>query len=267
MTTDQQIKPATSNPIKAAARIANLLLYKLWLTITFYPRLWRTRSEREVWALGQEFTHRWCRMCCRRLGLRIRIHGDPPPPGTLLAPNHQSYLDVMALGAAAPCFFISKSEVGRWPVIGFLLRRSMNLLIERGRKRDIAGAGEQIARRLRAGLSVCVFLEGTTTAGDRILPFRPGLAEAAIAAKAPVVPVLVRYRPIDPRVNVAEDIAYWKDHVFGPHIWRFAGLNSINVDIHFASPISPDNLDRKALAEETRRRLVEMFENTGTRAD
>lgn len=249
-----------SSPLKAAARIVYLLGCKAWLTLTFYPRLWRTRGEEEVWRLGEEFTQRWCRMCCRGLGLRVKVRGTPPAGGTLLAPNHQSYADVLVVGAAVRCFFISKSEVGRWPVIGFMLRRSMNLLIERGRKRDLAHAWEQIAARLRAGHSVCVFLEGTTTGGDRILLFRPGLVEAALEAGAPVMPVLIRYRPTHPVVSVAEDVAYWKDHVFGPHAWRLAGLPPIEVDVTFGEALRPEGHDRKSLAEEARRRLVEMFE-------
>jgi 1-acyl-sn-glycerol-3-phosphate acyltransferase len=42
--------------------------------------------------------------------------------------------------------------------------------------------------------SVCIFPEGTSTAGESVLPFKPNLFESAILAQAPVIPMAIAYR-------------------------------------------------------------------------
>jgi 1-acyl-sn-glycerol-3-phosphate acyltransferase len=211
------------------------------------------RTPAALYAMCLRWTHAWlrtCRFCC---GFTTEVHGTPPPPGAFIAPNHQSYTDVFALGAAVPSFFVAKTEVARWPLIGYLFRRSHQIGVRRATSRSLRGTVEEITERLDLGLSVAVFLEGTTTGGDGpLLPFRSPLLQAAIDSGAPIVPCAIRWRARDPRVVVAEDIAYWGGHVFGPHLFHFLGLTGLTCAIHFGDPIPPGDLDRKELADRIR---------------
>ncbi|MDQ7990889.1 MAG: lysophospholipid acyltransferase family protein [Candidatus Dactylopiibacterium sp.] len=136
---------------------------------------------------------RWSRALVATLGVRIEASGPAPAPGTLLVGNHVSWLDVFVLNALAPTSFVCKSEVRGWPLIGALVSRSGTLFITRGSRAAAARAVQSIARRLAAGERVAIFPEGTTSSGDRLLPFRGALFEAAIAAGAPVQPFALRY--------------------------------------------------------------------------
>jgi 1-acyl-sn-glycerol-3-phosphate acyltransferase len=73
------------------------------------------------------------RITCRCLGVRRRIRGTPPPPGSggLIVANHVSWLDISVIGAQQPLCFVAKSEVRGWPVIGFLSRLQHTVFIDR----------------------------------------------------------------------------------------------------------------------------------------
>ena len=110
----------------------------------------------------------WSRFCfrwaCRCLGLRIRQHGAPCQDNALLVCNHISWSDIPVLGSLQPIRFLSKAEVSRWPLIGWLARQAGTLFIVRGggQARKVR---RQIADTLSAGETVLVFPEGTTSAG------------------------------------------------------------------------------------------------------
>jgi 1-acyl-sn-glycerol-3-phosphate acyltransferase len=208
--------------------------------------------------LSQRMTARSARGVVRIMGIRARATGSPPPAGSFIAPNHLGYLDVFALASIVPAFFLPKSEVAGWPIVGRLIRATDHPFVERGRNRSLAEAVEILAGRLRDGLSVCVFLEGTSTGGDRVLPFHAGLLEGAIRAEAPVVPAALKWSAADPAIDIAEDVAYWKDHVFGPHLWRVLGLRGLSCEIVWGTPIASAGADRKALAVAARRACLKL---------
>jgi len=202
----------------------------------------------------------WARVLCRVLGYRVIQRGSLPPPGSLVVPNHISYADVFPLMACHPCFFVPKAEVARWLFVGMLVRGTQMIFATRRLgTRDLIGTAAAIEERLRGGFPVCVFLEGTTTSGDRILPFRTAFVQPAVDCGARVVPVAVRWRATRPGTSVVEDVAFWKDHIFFPHFWRHIGLGGFEVEIIFGAPVPSANQDRKVLAAQVRDKLVELW--------
>jgi 1-acyl-sn-glycerol-3-phosphate acyltransferase len=190
---------------------------------------------------------RWARLMCWLAGLQVEVQGLPPPPGSLIAPNHQSYLDVIVLAAAAPMTFVSKAEVQDWPMFGFLLRRADQIVIHRTRTRRLLQSLRQVSERLSQGFSVCVFLEGTTSSGEDVLRFHPSLLQPAIDVGAMVVPVAVTWVADHPDVVISRDVAYWGDHVFALHLLRVLGLRGIRARIRFGKPLAASR-DRAELA-------------------
>lgn len=130
-------------------------------------------------------------------GCRLSRDGGLAPAGTgpvLLASNHASYVDVLALLALVPrdFVFVAKAEVRSWPFIGTLVRRVGHLTIERfDVSRSVADAGK-VARALEEGSSVLLFPEGTFTAAAGQRPFRLGTFKAAVETGVPVVPLALR---------------------------------------------------------------------------
>ncbi|MDP2229140.1 MAG: lysophospholipid acyltransferase family protein [Moraxellaceae bacterium] len=135
----------------------------------------------------------WHRRFCNILGLEIRVQGAPLVGRAMWVSNHVSWLDIPVIGTHFPVYFLSKAEVAKWPVVGWLARVAGTLFIQRG-SGDAGNVGQQLAGHLRDGRNVLFFPEGTTTDGHRLKRFFHKLFTAAVEAQVPVQPVLLCYR-------------------------------------------------------------------------
>lgn len=218
------------------------------------------RDEQARLACATRWTHRWFRSCARIMGIRVRTSGPMPPPGALIAPNHLGYADIVALGAVLECFFVAKRDVEGWPGIGHIFRATRHIGVPRARAKGLKEAAAEIADRLAGGHRVCVFLEGTSTGGDRVLPFHGSLVQPAIDAGALVVPTALVWSASRSDIDIAEDVAYWKDHVFARHLWRLLGLTGLGVEIRFGEPIAAAGRERHELGDAVREQVVSLKE-------
>ena len=118
-------------------------------------------------------------------GLRIEVNGrlarDAP---VLVLANHVSWLDISVIGSLGPLSFVAKSEVERWPVVGLFARLQRTVFIDRARRAHTAEVNATVARRLAGGDIIVLFPEGTSSDGNRVLPFRSSLVGAARAARS-----------------------------------------------------------------------------------
>jgi 1-acyl-sn-glycerol-3-phosphate acyltransferase len=137
---------------------------------------------------------RWCQRMLSLLGVRLRVSGPVPFGCHLIASNHVSWLDVLAIGAMFPCWFVSKAEARAWPVLGWLAAANDTLFLRRRSPRAAYRMNAEIRVRLGSGQSVVIFPEGTTTDGSRVLPFYPALFQPAVDGHHRVLPMAVCYR-------------------------------------------------------------------------
>ena len=112
------------------------------------------------------------------------------PRTGLLVCNHLSYLDIIALSALRSCLFVAKSEVGRWPLFGWLAQAAGTLFVERRQKTDCARVVRQIAQTLDDDLLVVLFPEGTSSDGGSVVPFKFALLDqpSRSASRSPPLP-------------------------------------------------------------------------------
>lgn len=124
----------------------------------------------------------------------VRVHasgGDRVVAGRsyVFVSNHQSIYDFPVLITSIPfqLRILAKASLGAFPVIGWHLRYTGHLLVDRAR----AGRGtlNQVAAMIRRGHSLIVFPEGTRSRDGRVGRFKRGLFLLAIDAGIPVVPV------------------------------------------------------------------------------
>ncbi len=201
-----------------------------------------------------EWTHRHAQRLCRILNLTVETVG-PAPPAALYAVNHLGYLDIVTMGAATPMVFVSKAEVRGWPILGTLADCGGTLFLQRDRKSELRDVARDFAPVIAAGIPVAVFLEGTSSGGDDVLPFRPGLLAPAVVEGWPIAPVGLDYEVSSGRV--ADDVAYWRDDTFVPHFLKLLSQDWIRARVAFGTARSPGE-DRKTLARELRNEVVRL---------
>lgn len=200
--------------------------------------------------------------------------------GSFFVSNHLSYLDGFVLGALFPVVYVTKMELKKWPLIGLMTEVSGTFFVDRDHKGCLLGAIQEIAETLKAGGNVLYFPEGTSSNGDRLLPFMPTFFEAPLAAGACVVPVSLVYQSVDktPVAAVNRDKVYWYgDMTFINHFFNLLSCRSIEVivKIHpcLESPDTEDNftrrMQRKQICELAYKAIAKGYyeENRGVETD
>jgi len=197
--------------------------------------------------------HRSCCRVLRALGIRVTVHGPPPGQG-LVVSNHLSYLDIMILSAAMPCFFVAKAEIARWPYFGRAARTGATIFIDRTSRASTTEVARLISERLELPVPVLVFPEGTSTDGSSVLRFHSSLFEPAVAASAPITAAAVRY--VLHNGASERDLCWFDDALFLPHLWKTLGVSGFSAEVTFGEPrIYPD---RRAAADFTHDEVVAM---------
>jgi 1-acyl-sn-glycerol-3-phosphate acyltransferase len=200
----------------------------------------------------------------RVLGVRVHAAGNFPDHGVLVS-NHLSYIDILVYNSVHPCVFVSKSEVRGWPVFGWLARMANTIFVDRARTRSTAAANTQMEQHLYRELAgeavpLVFFPEGTTTDSTYMLPFRSSLFQPVCSVDVPVYPAHLRYSLLAgnaPGTTVEQDVCYWGDMDFAPHMLRFLRLDGVQAEIVFgAEPIySRDRKQAARLCEAAVRQL------------
>jgi len=145
----------------------------------------------------EETLHRmarlWGKMNLAAAGIEVRIsglHRLSSPPYVFMC-NHQSALDIHALLAELPLSFkwIAKRQLFSIPIFGWAIKKAGYISIDRENAREALKAIEKAAMRIREGMNIIIFPEGTRSADGNLLPFKKGGFTLAFRAAVPVVPI------------------------------------------------------------------------------
>lgn len=185
----------------------------------------------------------WSKIVLFATGVRVKVHNrerlaDGKPH--IFVANHVSWFDIPALACFLPrAKFVAKAELFNLPVFGSAMRVVGMIPIERQNRKSAFGSYDDAARKIREGNSVVVFPEATRGVSYPLRPFKKGPFVLAIAAGAPIVPVLIH--------GTLEVIS--KGDVL---------VHPGRVDVHLLEPIEVQGLDysdRDALAAKVRQRI------------
>lgn len=239
-----------SSPVRAVARLIAYLL----LTLPLMP------IQALFVALNLRWAHKlpvlYHRLCCRLFGIERIVSGEiASTRPVLFVANHISYLDIEILGATVETCFVAKQEIAGWPFFGWLARLQQTVFVER-RARGVAGERDELARRLEARANAVLFAEGTSSDGNRLLPFKSALfsvAERTVRGEPLTVqPVTLAYTQLDGLPlgrTIRPFIAWYGDMELAPHLWFALGLGKITAKIQFHPPVTLLAVgSRKALA-------------------
>jgi lyso-ornithine lipid O-acyltransferase len=214
-----------------------------------------------AWRAGEGFTPlrraQWlqtaCKQVTRSLGIRFRVAGIPPTNG-LLVSNHLSYLDILIYSAAAPCVFVAKSEVNKWPYFGFAARQGGTIFIDRTRRVSAQEVAQEMTLRMADPVPILVFPEGTSSDGAQVMRFHSSLFEPAAATGALVTVAAVRYESAGGAPE--SDLCWFGDESFLSHLWRALGGPGFTAQLMFSQPRVYAN--RREAARETHEEVAQM---------
>ena len=218
------------------------------------------------WALGKLGLPGWgfiasnyYRVLCSLLRIRVHVHGAPTRDRAVLyVSNHVSWADILVIGSVAPVAFVAKREVASWPLVGITAKIQRTVFVDRTRRHQAAEAVADIVKRLKDGVSVVLFAEGTSSDGNRVLPFRSALLGAVEEASAHAGNILIQpmsisytglhgipmgrqHRPL---------VAWYGDLDFLPHIKVFIEHGAVDAVVSYGEAVPVDiAADRKAMSK------------------
>ena len=212
------------------------------------------RAPKNLHAARALWMHRVARAHLKIFGGSVNFSGEIPQSG-LLVSNHLSYLDIVVISSITPTVFVSKAEVRHWPVFGALARMGGTIFIQRERRLDVGEVNHEIKNALGEGLLVVVFPEGTSSNGETVLPFRASLLEPALRGGYEISIACLRYELGDG--DAKQEVCYWGDHSFFPHLLNLLGKKSVRAKLRFGK-FSRTTDDRKELAKQLHAAVTEL---------
>lgn len=191
-------------------------------------------------------TH-WLKLFGAIVKLHVILEGELPGPGTLLVSNHISWLDIIVIGQYLPAYFVAKSDILSWPVIGYLSKQGGTIFIRRGDKKHIKATTEKMVWVLKQNSTIVAFPEGTTTQGDEVLGFHASLFQPALLTRAAIQPVLLQYQGV-----AKQHAPFIGDDNFIPHLIRMLSLDKIHVRVCFLPVVKSSGRNRHSVSVEAR---------------
>ncbi|WP_068084736.1 lysophospholipid acyltransferase family protein [Polycladidibacter stylochi] len=255
--------------LRATIAIAILIMVTLLLIL---PQWLATKFK---WPLQRYIPVLWHRVALRALGVRVRQVGNIAKNRPLLVTsNHSSWLDILCIGSTGPLSFVAKSEVSGWPIFGLFAKLQRTVFVNRSRRSETGKVAKEIAERMAQGDAMLLFAEGTSSNGNKVLPFRSALVGAVHHAMdvgrdeenaAYIQPLSISYthfhglpmgrhwRPI---------VAWYGDMELASHLWHILKEGGIDVTLHWGEPILLDQgASRKAITARLEQEVRQMTAN------
>jgi 1-acyl-sn-glycerol-3-phosphate acyltransferase len=195
------------------------------------------------------------KICLRIFGIKIKTFGKVSINfPILLISNHASYLDIIILGSLFKTSFIAKKEISKWPLLGILAKLQNTIFIDR-RVSSLKNQENQIIKHLNEKKNLVIFPEGTSSDGNRVLPFKSSLFnifEKNLNSKILVQTITIVYKKINgiPMNRIERKNITWHSNMdLIPNIFNVLKKLSIEVEVIFNDEFLPSKeYDRKKLA-------------------
>ena len=217
----------------------------LWLPLMALARLFTISTDKGRYAVGYLFRQIPVVVAGLNPLWRFRTTGtmpaDPRRPYVVVS-NHESFVDILLISHLPwEMKWLSKAELFRIPILGWLLRLAGDIPIKRGFGPSAIEAIARCREALANRVSVMIFPEGTRSNTDELLPFKDGAFRLAIDAGVPILPLVV----------------HGTSTALPKHDWRFGRSTAV---VRVLEPIETAGLgtaDVAALKDRVRRLIVD----------
>ncbi|MBE5922424.1 MAG: 1-acyl-sn-glycerol-3-phosphate acyltransferase [Lachnospiraceae bacterium] len=134
------------------------------------------------------------RLIIKLAGVKLTVHGlehVPKDKAIVYVANHRGFFDIIIGYTLVPGItgFIAKKEVQHVPFLSWWMYFVNCLFLDRDNLKEGLKTILEGIKRLKNGISIFVFPEGTRSRTDRMLPFKEGTMKLAEKSGAPIVPV------------------------------------------------------------------------------
>jgi 1-acyl-sn-glycerol-3-phosphate acyltransferase len=228
----------------------------VWLPVMALLRLATAPFDRGRYAVGYLFRQIPVVVAAANPLWRFRCTGtvpaDPRRPYVVVS-NHESFVDILLISHLPwEMKWLSKAEMFRIPVVGWLMWLAGDIPIRRGFGPSAVEAMAKCREVLANRVSVMIFPEGTRSTTADLLPFKDGAFRLAIDAGVPILPLVV----------------HGTSTALPKHGWRFARSSA---EVRVLAPVETTGLtpaDVAGLKERVRRLIIEARgELAGERGD
>lgn len=177
------------------------VLYRIWFyilvaipIIVLFPILLISISREKWYPFFFKLARFWAKFILVGMGFAYRIKKEEnpdPKKSYMFVANHTSMADIMLMLVSVknPFVFVGKKELAKIPLFGFFYKRTC-ILVDRSSAKSRQAVFLRAQRRLKQGLSICIFPEGGVPEEDVVLDtFKDGAFRLAINHQIPVVPI------------------------------------------------------------------------------
>ena len=173
----------------------------------------------------------------------------------LIVSNHISWLDIFVINSACPVAFVAKQSISKWPILSWLVKASETIFIDRKRITKIKETTKEIENFLQNKGSICIFPEGTSSDGLKLLNFKSNLLQTAINKNISVLPIAIQYFH---NQKFCSAPAYYGDLTLLDSIRNLSKFNNIEAKLTILTEIKSIS-DRKVLANEAYVKISEVI--------
>ncbi len=151
------------------------------------------RYGKHVYGISRLWT--WMILAIGGVGLKVTglSHIDPKRQYIFMV-NHQSHIDIPVLIQSLPSFqlrWIAKRELLWVPFFGWAMWAAKHITVDRSDRMDALGSLKKAKERMKGGISLVIFPEGTRSSDGNLLPFKRGGLLLAVRTQTPIVPVTI----------------------------------------------------------------------------
>ena len=178
------------------------LLYRIWFyllvllpIIVLFPFILITILSEKSYPLFFKIARLWARVILIGMGFRYSIKGTEnfeEGKSYMLVANHTSMTDIMLMLLAVknhPFVFVGKKELVNIPIFGFIYKR-VCILVDRENSKSRFAVFERAQKRIKQGLSICIFPEGGVPEESMLLDeFKDGAFRIAIEHQLTIIPI------------------------------------------------------------------------------
>jgi 1-acyl-sn-glycerol-3-phosphate acyltransferase len=178
------------------------VLYRIWFyvlvavpIIILFPLLIISIAKEQWYPFFFKLARIWSKFILIGMGFGWKIRKlQTPEKGKsyMFIANHTSMIDIMLMLVTVkdnPFVFVGKKELAKIPLFGFFYKRTC-ILVDRSSAKSRQAVFLRAQRRLKSGLSICIFPEGMVPEEDvKLAEFKDGAFRLAINHKIPIVPI------------------------------------------------------------------------------